>query len=265
MGILDRLSLHGKTALVTGGGTGLGQAMALAMADAGADVAVSGRRLPPLEETRRLIEAKGRRSFAISTDVTDEAQVAAMIAGTIEALGRLDILVNNAGGGGAGRGKEFPDLTLDDWHEGMDGNLTSMFLCCRAIVPHFLERGGGRVINTVSPSGMRGRRGDFMYGIAKAGTVQFTRAFAMTYARDHIRCTGIAPGAFPHFLAPGVPNPRGEAQAAGRTGIDYEIGPLAVFLASEASDYLSGACYLIDGGSTSAGVLPAGLVPLAEG
>ena len=265
MGVLDRFSLQGKTALVTGGGTGLGQSIALALADAGADVAVSGRRPGPIEETARMIEAKGRRALAVSTDVTDETQVARMVAGTVEAFGHLDILVNNAGGGGAGRGKEFPDLTHDDWHEGMDGNLTSMFLVCRAAVPHFLERGGGRVINVVSPSGMRGRRGDFMYGIAKAGTVQFTRAFAMTYARDNIRCTGIAPGAFPHFLDPTVPNPRGEAQAAGRTGIDYEIGPLAVFLASEAADYLSGASYLIDGGSTSAGVLPAGLIPLAEG
>lgn len=265
MGVLDRLSLQGKTALVTGGGTGLGQAIALAFADAGVDVAVSGRRPGPIEETARRIEAKGRRALAVSADVTDEAQVAHMVAATIEALGHLDIVVNNAGGGGAGRGKEFPDLTLDDWHEGMDGNLTSMFLVSRAVIPHFLERGGGRVINVVSPSGMRGRRGDFMYGIAKAGTVQFTRALAMTYARDNIRVTGIAPGAFPHFLDPTVPNPRGDAQAAGRTGIDYEIGPLAVFLASEAADYLSGASYLIDGGSTSAGVLPAGLVPLAEG
>ena len=265
MGVLDRLSLQGKTALVTGGGTGLGQAIALAFADAGVDVAVSGRRAAPIEETARRIEAKGRRALAVSTDVTDEAQVARMVAATIEAFGHLDIVVNNAGGGGAGRGKEFPDLTLDDWHEGMDGNLTSMFLVSRAVIPHFLERGGGRVINVVSPSGMRGRRGDFMYGIAKAGTVQFTRALAMTYARDNIRVTGIAPGAFPHFLEPDVPNPRGDAQAAGRTGIDVEIGPLAVFLASEAADYLSGASYLIDGGSTSAGVLPAGLVPLAEG
>ena len=265
MGVLDRLSLQGKTALVTGGGTGLGQAIALAFADAGVDVAVSGRRAAPIEETARRIEAKGRRALAVSADVTDEAQVAHMVAATIEALGHLDIVVNNAGGGGAGRGKEFPDLTLDDWHEGMDGNLTSMFLVSRAVIPHFLERGGGRVINVVSPSGMRGRRGDFMYGIAKAGTVQFTRALAMTYARDNIRVTGIAPGAFPHFLEPDVPNPRGDAQAAGRTGIDVEIGPLAVFLASEAADYLSGASYLIDGGSTSAGVLPAGLVPLAEG
>ena len=265
MGVLDRLSLRGKTALVTGGGTGLGQAIALAFADAGVDVAVSGRRPGPIEETARMIEAKGRRALAVSTDVTDEAQVARMVAATIEALGHLDIVVNNAGGGGAGRGKEFPDLTLDDWHEGMDGNLTSMFLVSRAVIPHLLERGGGRILNVVSPSGMRGRRGDFMYGIAKAGTVQFTRALAMTYARDNIRVTGIAPGAFPHFLDPTVPNPRGDAQAAGRTGIDAEIGPLAVFLASEAADYLSGASYLIDGGSTSAGVLPAGLTPLAEG
>jgi NAD(P)-dependent dehydrogenase (short-subunit alcohol dehydrogenase family) len=263
--VLDRLSLNGKVALVTGGGTGLGQAMALSMADAGADIAVSGRRREPLEETVRLVEAKGRRALLVQGDVTDREQVARMVDGTIAELGAIDVMVNNAGGGGAGRGKEFTEYTEDDWHQGLDGNLTQVFFCLQAIVPHYLERGGGRVINVASPSGMRGRRGDFMYGIAKAGVVQLTRAFAMTYARDGIRCTGIAPGAFPHYIDPDAPNTRGEAQAGGRTGVTYEIGPLAVFLASEAADYLSGATLLIDGGSTSAGVLPGGVVPLAEG
>jgi NAD(P)-dependent dehydrogenase (short-subunit alcohol dehydrogenase family) len=265
MTILDRLTLHGKVALVTGGGTGLGQAMALSMADAGADIAVSGRRREPLEETVRLVETKGRRAMLVQADVTDRAQVARMVDDTVAQLGAIDVMVNNAGGGGAGRGKEFVEYTEEDWHEGLNGNLTQVFFCLQAIVPHFLERGGGRVINVASPSGMRGRRGDFMYGVAKAGVVQLTRAFAMTYARDGIRCTGIAPGAFPHYINPDIPNTRGEAQAIGRSGTTYEIGPLAVFLASEAADYLSGATLLIDGGSTSAGVLPAGVIPLAEG
>ena len=102
-----------------------------------------------------------------------------------------------------------------------------------------------------------------MYGIAKAGTIQLTRAYAMTYAREGIRCNGIAPGSFPHFIDPDAPNNRGEAMTIARLGLDYEIGPLAVYLASEAAEYVQGEVLLIDGGATAAGVLPAGLTPLA--
>jgi NAD(P)-dependent dehydrogenase (short-subunit alcohol dehydrogenase family) len=262
---MDRLKLSGKVALVTGGGSGLGQAMALAMADAGADIAVSGRRLEPLEETKRFVEAKGRRSFLTQADVTDSTQVNRMVQEVVEHFGRLDVLVNNAGGGGAGRGKTLPELTDDDWHQGIDTNLTSAFYCSRAVVPHFLEQGSGRVINITSGWGMRGGRGNFMYSIAKGGVIQLTKTFAMTYARDNIRCTCIAPGAIPHFVDPDSPGARADAQAIGRLGVTYEIGPLAVFLASDASDYMSGETVLIDGGAIASGVLPAGVVPAAEG
>ncbi len=262
---MDKLRLDGKIALVTGGGSGLGQAMALAMADAGADIAVSGRRLDPLQETKRIVEGKGRQCFLTQADVTDSAQVNRMIQEVIEHYGHLDILVNNAGGGGAGRGKTMPELTDEDWHQGIDTNLTSAFYCSRAVVPHYLERGGGRVINITSGWGMRGGRGNFMYSIAKGGVIQLTKTFAMTYARDGIRCTCIAPGAIPHFVEPDSPSARGDAQAIGRLGTTYEIGPLAVFLASEAADYMSGETVLIDGGAIASGVLPAGVTALAEG
>src|SRR5688572_6754990 len=167
--VLDRLKLSGKVALITGGGSGLGQAMALAMADAGADIAVSGRRLEPLEETKRFVEGKGRRCFLTQADVTDSTQVDRMVKEVVDHYGHLDVLVNNAGGGGAGRGKTLPELTDEDWHQGIDTNLTSAFYCSRAVVPHFLEQGSGRVINITSGWGMRGGRGNFMYSIAKGG------------------------------------------------------------------------------------------------
>lgn len=259
-----RFDLSGRRVLITGGGTGLGQAMALAMADAGADIAVSGRRPEPLEETRGLVEGRGRRCFVSRTDVTDSAAVDRMVGETIETLGGVDVLINNAGGGGAGRGKTLPELTDEEWHSGIDTNLSSAFFCSRAIVPHFLQRGGGKIINITSGWGMRGGKNNFMYSIAKGGVIQLTKALAMTYARDNIRCTCIAPGLIPHYITPEMRAQRDPFQPIGRMGWTYEVGPLAVFLASGASDYMSGETVLIDGGAGAGGLLPAGVVPAAE-
>ncbi|MSQ28975.1 MAG: SDR family oxidoreductase [Dehalococcoidia bacterium] len=264
MTVLDRLRLDGKVALITGGGSGLGQAMALAMADAGAEIAVSGRRIEPLQETQRLVQAKGRRCFVTQADVTDSAQVNRMIAEVIAHFGHLNVLVNNAGGGGAGRDKTLLEFTDEDWRQGIDANLSSTFYCCRAALPHFLERGSGRVINVSSGQAFRGQRHTFMYAAAKAGVVQFTRTLAITYARDGIRATCIAPGWFQHFQNPDEPSPRFALQAAGRAGTTYEIGPLAVFLASDASDYMSGQTVLLDGGAVAGGILPTSLAPTVE-
>ena len=265
MTVLDRLSLAGKTAVITGGGSGLGQAMALSMADAGCDIAVAGRRREPLEETKGFVEGKGRRCFVTQADVTDSEQVNRMVGEVIAEYGRVDILVNNAGGGGAGRGKTMPELTDEDWHGGMDTNISSAFFCSRAIVPHFLEQGGGRIINVTSGWGMRGGRGNFMYSVSKGGVIQLTKVLAMTYARDNVRATCIAPGSIPHFVPPEARDQRGAMQPIGRLGITYEIGPMAVFLASEASDYMSGETVLLDGGAIAGGVVPAGVTPVAEG
>ena len=265
MTVLDRLSLAGKTALITGGGSGLGQAMALSMADAGCDIAVAGRRREPLEETKGFVEEKGSRCFITQADVADSGQVDRMVGEVIAEYGRVDILVNNAGGPGTGRGKTLPELTDEDWHEGMDANIGSAFFCSRAIVPHFLEQGGGRIINVSSGMGMRAGRGSFMYSIAKGGVIQLTKVLAMTYARDNIRATCIAPGSIPHFVPPEAREQRAAMQPLGRPGVTYEIGPLAVFLASEASDYMSGETVLLDGGAIAGGVLPAGIAPVAEG
>jgi NAD(P)-dependent dehydrogenase (short-subunit alcohol dehydrogenase family) len=262
--ILDKFKLSGKTAIVTGGGTGLGQAMALALADHGANIVVSGRRLEPLEETKRLVEGKGPKAMIIQTDVTDSMQVNRMVDQSIAEFGRIDILINNAGGGSAGRGKTLPELTDEDWHLGIDTNLSSAFFCSRAIVPHYVEHGGGKVINITSGWGMRGGRGNFMYSIAKGGVIQLTKTLAMTYARDNIQVTCIAPGSIPHFETPERAQ-RDALQPLGRTGWTYEIGPMAVLLASDASNYMSGETVLLDGAAIAGGVTPAGVIPMAEG
>ena len=266
MAILDQFDLSGQAAVITGAGSGLGQQMALALAEAGCDIVGAGRRAEPLEETGALVRAMGRRYLACpGTDVTDSAVATAMIEQAIAEMGRITVLINNAGLGGTGRGKTLPELTDEDWHSGIDSNLSSAFYCARAVVPHMLEHGGGRIINITSGWGFRGGRNNFMYSVSKGGVIQLTKAFAMTYARDGIRCTCIAPGAIPHFVQPDTPTARSEGQVAGRLGVTYEIGPLAVYLASESADYMSGETVLIDGGAIAAGVLPAGIAPRAEG
>ena len=263
--IREKFDLSGKTAIITGAGSGLGRAMALALSAAGCDIVGAARRREPLEESQGMVQENGRRFLVVPCDAADSEQVNAMVAQAIAEFGRIDILINNAGGGGAGRGKTLPELTDEDWRQGMDTNLTTAFFCSRAIVPHFLEQGGGRIINVTSGWGFRGGRGNFMYSIAKGGVIQLTKALAMTYARDNILCTCIAPGLFPYQADEERREQAGSMQPIGRVGEVDEIGAAAVFLASDASEYMSGETVLIDGGAIAGGLIPAGIVPVAEG
>ena len=245
--------------------------MALAMADAGCDIVGSARRLQPLEESRALVEAKGRRFLVVPTDVTDSGQVASMVERAIAEFGRIDILINNAGGGDSWSDRSLPEITDEDWRRGLDTNLTSAFFCSREIIPHFLDQGGGRIINVGSIWGYRSPVGNFMYSVAKRAIMQLTNSVATTYAGDNIRCTCIAPGNFPSTWGDAALNwaeaagsEMREEEPSGRSGYPSEMGPLAVFLCSEASDYMSGETVLIDGGMVAAGLLPAGVVPTAE-
>lgn len=267
MGILDRFDLTGEAAIITGAGTGLGREMALALAEAGCDIVGVGRRSEPIGAVGVEIRAQGRRYLGCAgTDVTVSAEVDAMVAAAIEAMGRVTILINNAGAGGGGD-TAFPELTDEDWRRGIAANLDSAFYCSRAVLPHMLQRGGGRIINVSSVRGLRMRSGynNVMYAVSKAGVIQLTRALAATYARDNIHCSCIAPGPFPKTSDPATLAQLGRHYPAGRPGLLHEIGPLAVFLASAASDYLSGETVLMDGGSVAAGLTPAGVVPRAEG
>jgi NAD(P)-dependent dehydrogenase (short-subunit alcohol dehydrogenase family) len=175
MTISDKFNLSGNAAIITGAGSGLGREMALALADSGCDIFAVGRRVEPLEETGEMVRERGRNFGWRSTDVMDSSEVNAMVAEAIEQMGRVTVLINNAGLGGSGRGKTLPELTDEDWHSGMESNLSSAFYCSRAVVPHLLENGGGRIINVTSGWGFRGGRGNFMYSIAKGGVIQLTR------------------------------------------------------------------------------------------
>jgi NAD(P)-dependent dehydrogenase (short-subunit alcohol dehydrogenase family) len=264
--ILERLSLTGKVAVVTGGGSGLGRAMSLALARAGADVVVAGRRLQPLQETAAAMRQLGRRSHAVSTDITVSAQVTRLMQEALTVMGQVDILINNAG---IVRGQELKpiwEMTDEEWHRGIDTNLSGAFYGVRAIARHMAERRSGKIINVASGFAYRGRRNEYMYTSAKAAVVNLTRSLALSLADYNIQVNCIVPG---FFIVQPPDTPEGQQRrqqqgrflAIGRTGEPEELGPLAVFLASAASDHMTGQAVISDGGGLAAGLAPLTLAP----
>ena len=256
--MLENLSLDGKTIVITGGGTGLGREMTLAMARAGADLVIASRRTGPIEEVAALVRDMGRRSLTVSTDVTDSAQVERLFRTTLDEFGKVDVLLSNAGivrGQGA---TPIWDVTDDDWRLGIDTNLTGSFYCARAIARHMVERGEGKIINVASGFGLRGGRDNYMYTCGKGGIVQLTRSLAISLGRHGITSNCIVPGFVPVGEAATVPPQRNDFIPTGRGGMPSELGPIAVFLASGASDYMNGEMFIVDGGGLAGGYAPTG-------
>jgi 3-oxoacyl-[acyl-carrier protein] reductase len=193
------------------------------------------------------------------TDVTDSEQVDGLVAETIAELGRVDVLVSNAGSYAEIAAKPLAELTDAEWHAGVDANLTGAVYCARAVLPHMTQRGSGRIISIASGLGLRARRNDYVYSIAKAGVMQLTRALAVSHGRDGVRATALAPGLFPLEATEQDRASMGARQVAGRVGRPEEVGPVVVFLASDAADYLNGVTLSLDGGASAGGLVPAGL------
>jgi NAD(P)-dependent dehydrogenase (short-subunit alcohol dehydrogenase family) len=270
--VLDKFSLDGKVAIVTGGGTNLGRAMSHALAKAGAKIVLAARSKKPLTDTAAEIATMGGKAVAVPTDVTDSTQVKSLVDETIEEFGKIDILVNNAG---VAKGIEpsprdpIPkepgpiwDLTDDMWHQAIDVNLTSVFYCCRAVAEHMIERKAGKIINIASVAGLRAARSNFTYCSAKGGVIMLTKTLAITWARYGINVNCIAPGFFKTAeVDPTVVAAQSRFIPMGRAGEPKEIGPLAVYLASSASDYVTGECFIIDGGRCM-GYAPTGYAPV---
>ena len=259
-----------KVAIVTGGGRGLGREMALSLSGAGAEVCIASRTASQLDATADFIADKtGRRPLTIPTDVQSSEQCTRLIEQTVDHFGALDILVNNAGiGDRRGAGSSIWDMADDDWHDTMEVNLYSTFYCSRRAAAYFRERGeGGVVLNISSGTAMRAHSG-FAYAAAKAGVVSLTKSMASHMAREGVRVNCIMPG----FLAQSPPESeeevetrkaRGRLNTARRLGEAWEMGPLAVYLCSDASKYVTGQIIAIDGGGLAGGIAPAGHDPAA--
>ncbi len=266
--VLEKLGLSGQRAIITGGGTGLGRAMALALSAAGADVAVSGRRPAPLQEVAEQVKARGRRSLALPADVTDPAQVEAMVAAVMREWGGVDILISNAGIVREWEQKPLWETTDEEWRVGIDTNLSGAFYCCRAVSRGMAEQDKGSILNISSGFGLRGQRENYMYCAAKAGVINLTRSLAMSLSGYGIRVNCIAPGFFATIPEVQDVSYSGQFIPLGRVGDPGEIGGLAVYLASDAAAYVTGEVFLADGGGLAGGYAPTGsapLLPLGEG
>lgn len=249
--------LGGRTAIVTGGASGIGREIALRLAAAGAAVLVADRDGAGAEAVAGEIEAAGDRAVGRAVDVRDPAGCEALVASAREAFGRLDVLVTSAG---IARAQPFLRTSLELWQETLAVNLTGTFLCCQAAAPSMVAAGGGRIITMASVSGERGGTGRAAYGASKGGVITLTRVMAVELARHNITVNAIAPGPVATPMVTELHTPEDRAAWMGsvparRYGTPAEIAAAAVFLASDEASYVTGHVLNVDGGFGAAGVI----------
>jgi 2-deoxy-D-gluconate 3-dehydrogenase len=254
---MDLFDLEGRVAIVTGGNGGIGLGMARGLAAAGSAVVVAARDSQKSAAAVAELAAMGAEAVAIPVDVRSEASVEEMVAAAVERFGRLDVLVNNAG---MNIRKQPQDLSLDEWHEIMDTNLTSAFIAGRAAYPRFREAGGGKIINIGSMMSVFGVPFSAAYAASKGGMVQLTKVLATAWAADNIQVNAVLPGWIDTDLTlraraemPGFHERILARIPQGRWGVPDDLAGIAVFLAGHASDYVTGAAIPVDGGYASLG------------
>lgn len=249
----ELFDLSGRVALVTGASKGLGKAMAVALAGAGADLALYARDVDALKATKAAVAEKGRRAEFFEVDVLDKACIERNVAETIATLGHIDILVNNAG---VNVRKPVLELSVDEWDLVVDTNLKGYLLMAQAVVPYMLARGGGKVINMASILGSVGLPSQVAYASSKGGVIQMTKVMALEWAQQGIQVNAIGPT---YFETPLVAQLRNDPERfrfivertpMGRWGQPEELAGVIIFLASRASDFITGQTIFVDGGWT---------------
>ena len=249
--------LEGKVALITGGGSGIGRATAKMFAARGATVAITGRTAAKLDSVVAEIEAAGGRGLAVVMDVTSEDSIAAGIARTVEAFGRLDVLHSNAAQTGAMfEDAAITDMPLDFWNKAFATNLTGSMLAAKHAIPHMLKQGGGSIIFTGSGKGLAGDLDYPAYGTTKAGLLGLSRYVATQYGKQNIRANVIVVGlvmteALDENLPPEAQALMKEHNLVPFLGSPDDIAEVASFLASDQSRYVTGASIVVDGGFTA--------------
>jgi NAD(P)-dependent dehydrogenase (short-subunit alcohol dehydrogenase family) len=252
---VDVFRLEGRTALITGGSKGLGRAIADALAGAGAAVCLVSRHQEQAQAAASEISsATGRRAIALAADVSDSEQVNRMAERAIAELGHIDILVNNAG---TNIRNAVVDYTDEDWHKVLETNLSSAFYCCRAVGPHLIERGWGRVLNLASIMALTSLPGRCAYTASKAGLIGLTKTLSLEWAPHGVTVNAICPGPFATEMnIPLLENPEVQQQFTsriplGRWGNVEEVGAAALYLCSEPAAFVTGTTLYIDGGWTA--------------